>query len=119
VDEYKRKRRRIARHERKRELLRNPHPRCSVCGIDRVEMLQLHHTAGDANSELTQWVCYNHHAAISDMWQDSSMLLLHEPHSTRTRLASLLQGLVYFLETLNVTLKEWIAYLLDRGDEPL
>jgi hypothetical protein len=91
MNDYRKKRKRIERHDRKRELGRNAHPRCSVCGIDRIEMLQLDHTGGDANSELTNWLCKNHHAIISDKWNDTPDLLRHdELHGADLRLASLL-----------------------------
>jgi hypothetical protein len=119
MDAYKRGRKRLARHERKRELLRNPHPFCSVCGEDRLELLQLDHTAGDANGELTNWLCFNHHAGVSDRWHDTADLLRHDKlRDHNVRLASLLQGLVYFFDELIIKLREWIAYLLGQREVP-
>jgi len=117
MQDYTRRRKRVARHERKRELAKAANPKCSVCGESRIEMLELDHTAGDANGELTNWLCRNHHAAVSDHWYDDAPeLLLHGgPRDADSRLASLLQGVVYFLEELSAKLREWVDYLSSRS----
>jgi len=119
-DDYRTRAHRAQRNERKKALAGNPSPRCSMCGEDRLALLQLDHAGGDANSELTNWLCHNCHALVSDGWYDAHPELLEHARasSSDSRLAALLQGVVIFLEGLIAKLKEWIAYLLgrDRGE---
>src|ERR1700738_3501525 len=106
TDETRRRTTRAQRHERKRQLAKHPNPECCACGEDRIEMLELDHVAGEANGELTRWVCPNHHAAIHDRWLDDYPGLLD--HGGRwdadAHLAALFQGVVYFFEELIIKL---------------
>ena len=121
-DEYRARKRRAQRHERKKALAANPDPKCSLCSEVRLPAFELDHVAGEANSDLSNWLCRNDHAVVSDDWYDCHPELLeHEAgRSADARLAALLQGLVIFLKNLVLKLEDWIGYLLgrDQGEQP-
>ncbi len=108
MNEQDRLRRRLARHERKRQRLGAPVPTCGACGCASVEALlsvpfsdlapamqrrviERHHPAGRRGDPWMVPFCLNCHAIVSDRQQDWEERLQH-PVTKRERLAATLKG---------------------------
>ena len=61
---------RIARTRRKHEYFGTIEPACSVCGENRVALLEKHHIAGRAYDPATMILCKNHHALMTEFQKD-------------------------------------------------
>jgi len=93
--DYSKNLRKRQRDERRRQLLNDPNPSCAVCGEYRVRTLELHHIAGEANSDAVTWLCKNCHALVSEaQYDDPPQLLRHKYYRDPFKqCASLLRGL--------------------------
>lgn len=100
---------RLMRQEKKLQNLDADEPRCGVCGNDEPKVLEKHHVAGRANSELTVWLCRNHHAIASDMQEDLVPDLRRadperDPLLTQ---AAMLRGVAILLIIVAIALLAW------------
>lgn len=63
-----------------------PEPACVVCGEPSLQLLELDHLAGDANSPRTEPLCGNHHAIKSYWAEHGAMAALRSPDPERRAL---------------------------------
>ncbi|HLY23524.1 MAG TPA: hypothetical protein VKT83_13755 [bacterium] len=130
-------RKRITRHERKRQHLGSSAPTCLSCGCIAVEMLfavracelprwflEKHHLAGRVAANMTVVLCRNCHAVVSDRQYDHDARL-RCPSTGQERLAALLQGLADWFQVLGTWLlglagylEEWVRWILDAMQGP-
>lgn len=121
MDNYHKERQRKDRQERKHQRLGAPDPRCLNCGLLDVEalmavpaaslpkrVLEQHHLAGRAASDVTITLCRNCHAVLTD-WQEDWDKRIRRPNTPLERLAAFLQGLADWLWALARGLSEVAA----------
>lgn len=135
MKDYDKSRKRMIRHESKRQQLGSPDPACTICGCMTVQsltgvpfiklppraralVLERHHLAGRAAGDWQVIVCQNHHAVLSDDQYDWDPHL-RRPHSRDERLAAFLQGLADWFRALShgllslaEALQAWVHSLL-------
>jgi hypothetical protein len=94
-----------------------PQPACINCGLDCLRLLNLHHIACAANSDLTVPLCENCHAVVSDSQEDLPLnpdLRLYDANrDPHLRQAAILEGLAIFFGALMITFLLWAAW--NRG----
>ena len=93
-------------------------PSCAACGYHRrTASLQVHEPGGEANQELSMFVCRNCHDELTDAGIDSlgDLRLRIEDRDPLEIIAALLLGLVDFLQLLTDKLKEWARWCQEAG----
>jgi hypothetical protein len=118
MDPYQRSVRRLKRLEQKFARFGYPHPRCAICGEDRVVMLERHHLAGAANSAFSVPLCANHHHLLSDAQEDllPDLRRRDEARSPLLKAAAMADGAAAFFEPFAAQQRQWATYFteLDR-----
>ena len=94
-----------------------PDPACEFCGIDDVDLLEVHHVLGrDAAPDAVIVLCKNHHAKQTALQHDQDALPPlgrgSQPDSLLERLARALRSLAVFLHELAHTLAGYADRLL-------
>ncbi len=115
----------------KRQRLGSPSPRCLICGCLDLEaliavpaaelprpVLEQHHVAGRAASDLTLTLCRNCHAILTD-WQEDWDRRLRHPVTHAERTGAFLQGLAQMLQLLARSLNEMAVWIHARIRELL
>jgi hypothetical protein len=89
-------------------------PRCALCGLDCLRLLELHHLAGKANSDFEVPLCRNCHQIQSDLQEDLSMnpdlRRRDDERDPHLKQAAMLEGLAIFLVALVIVLLAWAAW---------
>jgi hypothetical protein len=112
MDDYRRNVRRLKRLEAKFARLGFPNPSCAVCGEMRIQLLELHHIAGAANSDQVVPLCVKCHRLVSDAQEDFGLDLRRrdESRSPLLKAAALNDGAAALFVPYAAHLQQWSAF---------
>jgi hypothetical protein len=107
-----------ARRAKRIQLLGVESPTCAICGYHRnPASLEAHHTAGEANQELSILLCRTCHDDLSDTAIDTlgDLRRRYADRDPLEILAALLQGLVDFFRSLSDSMEAWASWCRAAG----
>jgi hypothetical protein len=86
---------------------------CAYCGEDDPRVLEDHHIAGRANSDVVITLCLNHHKILTAEQNKFPPKARAHNAPTRDKLAFLLFTLLVTLEQIITTLKDFCFQIID------